>query len=87
MANSWTPERRARQAALIRTWRPWKGSTGPKSEAGKAVVAGNAWKGGTRQMLRELARALAARRDALDKVVKAEEGFREQYGAQARALR
>ena len=24
MASSWTPERRARQAALIRTWQPWK---------------------------------------------------------------
>jgi len=24
MANGWTPERRARQAELIRTWCPWK---------------------------------------------------------------
>ena len=36
MANGWTPERRARQAELIRQWRPWEKSTGPKTEAGKA---------------------------------------------------
>ena len=58
MSNGWTPERRARQAELIKTWRPWEHSTGPKSAAGKAVVAKNAWTGGTRQALRRLSRAL-----------------------------
>ena len=29
MGNGWTPERQARQAVLIRTWRPWEQSTGP----------------------------------------------------------
>ena len=43
MATNWTPERRARQAALIRTWCPQQ-STGPKSPAGKAVSAKNAFK-------------------------------------------
>ena len=52
MANGWTPERRARQAALIKTWRPWEKSTGPRTQGGKAVVAGNAYKGGHRQKLR-----------------------------------
>ena len=42
MANGWTPERRARQAALIRTFRPWERSTGPKTEAGKARSSRNA---------------------------------------------
>ena len=42
MANGWTLERRARQAALIRTWSPWDKSTGPTTEAGKASASRNA---------------------------------------------
>ena len=53
-----TPEHRARQAALIRKWRPWERSTGPKSPAGKAVSAANAFKGGHGAKLRELQRAM-----------------------------
>ena len=41
MANGWTPERRARQAAMIRTWKPWERSTGPRTIDGKARVARN----------------------------------------------
>jgi hypothetical protein len=63
-----TPERRARQAALIRNWRPWEHSTGPKSEDGKARVSRNAYKGGTRAMLRELARLLREQRAALKRI-------------------
>lgn len=66
MANGWTLERRARQAERIRDWRPWEHSSGPKTEAGKTVVARNAWKGGTRQMLRELTRALREQCEGLD---------------------
>jgi hypothetical protein len=58
MANGWTPERRRRQAQLILRWKPWERSTGPRTPKGKARVARNADKGGTRPMLRELARAL-----------------------------
>ena len=65
MANGWTLERRARQAELIRTWRPWEHSTGPKTEEGKAVVACNAWKGGERASLRSLAKALREQERAL----------------------
>lgn len=65
MANGWTPERRARQAELIKTWRPWEQSTGPTTEAGKARVARNGWKGGHREMLRELGRLLRDQRDVL----------------------
>ena len=43
MANGWTEERRARQAELIRTWKPWKQSTGPRSEAGKMRSSQNAY--------------------------------------------
>ena len=69
MANRWTPERRARQAALIRTLRPWEYSTGPRTAQGKARTARNGDKGGAwrveRDMLRALSRALKAQRQAL----------------------
>ena len=38
----WTPESRAKQAELIRTWKPWEQSTGPRTDAGKAVSSMNA---------------------------------------------
>jgi hypothetical protein len=66
MANGWTPERRARQAELIRGWKPWERSTGPKTTQGKARVSRNAYRGGVRPMLRELAKALRDQRDELD---------------------
>ncbi len=44
----WSPERRARQAVLIRGWQPWRRSTGPKTEAGKTRCAMNALKHGHR---------------------------------------
>lgn len=57
-ARRWTYEQRARQAVLVTSCRPWEQATGPKSPEGKAVVGCNAWKGGHRPMLRELAAAL-----------------------------
>lgn len=56
--NGWTQERRARQAELIQTWKPWKQSTGPRTNEGKAKVSRNAYKGGQRPMLRELEKIL-----------------------------
>lgn len=67
--NGWTAERRQRQAALIRTWRPWARSTGPKSETGKARVSRNAFKGGWRPQLRELARALREQREPVEALI------------------
>lgn len=67
MKNGWTPERRARQAELIRLWKPWECSTGPISAAGKAVAAGNARKGGLRAMLAELRKLLKEQAKDLEK--------------------
>lgn len=57
---TWTPERRARQAELIRLWKPWEKSTGPRTSEGKSKTARNAWKGGHWRELRELRRMLGA---------------------------
>lgn len=58
--NGWSKERRERQAELIRQWQPWAKSTGPKSAEGKERVARNAWRGGHRQKLRDLAKMVNA---------------------------
>ena len=68
MANGWTAERRARQAAAIRRWRPWEQATGPKSQEGKARAAQRGFKGGQRAMLRELARLLREQGRVLQQV-------------------
>ena len=76
MAKGWTLERRARQAALIRTWKPWEKSTGPRSVEGKARAARNGDKGGAwrelRDELREFKKAandlLRRQRDGLRKI-------------------
>jgi len=54
----WSPERRARQAALIRRWAPWRRSTGPKTAAGRTRCSMNALKHGYRSQarIRELRR-------------------------------
>lgn len=40
--SAWTPERRARQAEIIRATKPWENATGPITEAGKAASSRNA---------------------------------------------
>jgi hypothetical protein len=54
MASTWTPERRARQAELIKTWQPWSKATGPVTAEGKTKSSMNAYRGGFRPLLREL---------------------------------
>jgi len=56
---TWTSERRAKQSQAIRQWKPWSKSTGAKTPEGKAVVSRNAFKGGHRPYLRQLAKDLA----------------------------
>jgi hypothetical protein len=41
---TWSPERRAKQADLIRVTKPWLSSTGPRTSAGKLISARNAAK-------------------------------------------
>lgn len=65
-ARTWTLEQRQRQREAIERWKPWVQSTGPRSPEGKKRVSRNAWKGGTRQMLRELGRALREQKDAIE---------------------
>ena len=60
MAHGWTLERRQRQAELIRQWKPWEKSTGPRTAAGKALASRNAWQGGIRPQLRNLTKELNA---------------------------
>lgn len=45
MARVWTNEQRARQAALIRTWKPWTRATGARTPEGKAVSSKNVLRG------------------------------------------
>lgn len=52
-SNGWTPERRQRQAALIRATRPWEHSTGPRTPEGKRRSSRNAVRGGQREQERE----------------------------------
>ena len=61
--NGWTPERRARQAEMIRQWRPWEQSTGPVTEAGKAKAAANAKSLGVRAAQREVQAVMALIRE------------------------
>lgn len=39
--SAWTPERRARQSAIIRETKPWLNSTGPTTAEGKATASQN----------------------------------------------
>jgi hypothetical protein len=57
------------RAQLIRQWQPWKQSTGPRTEAGKAKVSQNAFKGGWRQQFKELRVLLKEQDGALTEAI------------------
>ena len=67
MGRRWTDEQKARQAALIRSWRPWERSTGPRTPQGKAVSSHNVLVGQERRE-QELAQAKHELRAAVAKV-------------------
>jgi|GEM_PF-1956058 len=61
--SGWSPARRAKHAAAIRLWAPWRKSTGPRTASGKAKSALNAYKhGGRAKGAKLLGEALAAQR-------------------------
>lgn len=60
MARIWTVEQKARQAALIRSWKPWTHSTGARTPEGKAVSSQNVSVGNANR-----ARALALAKQEL----------------------
>jgi hypothetical protein len=66
-SNGWTAERRAKQAAAIRNWRPWEQSTGPRTEAGKQKSAQNSLKHGWRSKAASRLRALLRQQRAFVK--------------------
>ena len=68
--NGWTLERRKRQAEMIKTWKPWRQSTGPKTEEGKESCKMNAQKhGGYSAETKELQRLLREQGDMLKKLI------------------
>ena len=60
-----TPEHRALRSQMIRQWKPWQRSTGPKTPEGKATSARRGFKGGERAMLRDLASLLKSQATVL----------------------
>jgi len=61
----WTTEERARQSALIQTWKPWNKSTGARTPEGKAVASRNAFKGGIHDLIREMSALLRDQKESM----------------------
>ncbi len=67
---AWTEERKARQSALIRGWKPWERSTGPKTDEGKQEASRNRQKAleKARQEVADARKALSDAQDALERL-------------------
>ena len=66
----WPPERRKAQAERIKKQKPWQHATGPKTAAGKAKSAQNAYKHGFRSRdYLEICRLLRWQRDFVKNIV------------------
>lgn len=61
-----TPEHRAKRAEMIKRWKPWEKSTGPRTIEGKRSSAMRGYKGGQRDELRALAKELREIQRILD---------------------
>lgn len=57
-ARKWSTEQKLKQSEAIRRWKPWEGSTGPKTALGKSKVSKNAIKYGESQQLRDLSKLI-----------------------------
>ncbi|MBU6995840.1 hypothetical protein [Ferrovum myxofaciens] len=70
MARQWTPEQKARQSAMIRAWKPWAASTGPKTPQGKTASAQNRQKSldAARQEIEDARKALAQAEQNLERL-------------------
>jgi len=73
MARVWTEERKARQAALIRSWKPWTRSTGPRTTEGKRIASKNVLRGNANRAA-ALAIAMQELQEAKAKVAKLSRG-------------
>ena len=82
MSNAWTHERRARQAALIRTWRPWQQSTGPRTPEGREQAANNAraFHGWTPELRAERENLRAVKREMAELLMRQAELLRRVIG-------
>jgi len=67
-ARHWTPEQRERQAEKIRQWQPWNSSTGARTPEGKAIASRNAYKGGVRLLIKDIAKLLREQNDCLKQI-------------------
>ena len=61
-----TQQHRELRAELIRNWKPWERSTGPKSAQGKARVSVNSHRGAVRPLMRRLSKVLRRQRVSLE---------------------
>ena len=61
----WTTEERLKQSQLIQNWKPWDKSTGAKTIEGKAISSRNAYKGGSRLLMRAVASVLKDHKEKL----------------------
>lgn len=66
----WTDAARAKQAELVRRWRPWEKSSGPTTAQGKTRSSRNADKGGDAGRALRLAQAIDELSAAVAKVEK-----------------
>jgi hypothetical protein len=66
----WTVDERAKQAELIKTWKPWEQSTGARTAEGKAASSQNALVHGSRSAeTRELQKAFSNLMKDIKKII------------------
>lgn len=79
----WTDAARAKQAELVRQWRPWEKSSGPTTVQGKTRSSRNADKGGDAGRALRLAQAI----DELSAAVAKVERLNKRHRAACSAMR